>query len=84
MEENNKNNAVEPRNFEEALERLEKLVEALESGKLTLDETVNYFKEALSIANWCYKKLQIIEEEIKILVEKEGKFELENFKLPED
>lgn len=70
---------IPPSNFEEGIDRLEKLVELLESGKLTLEETLTHFKEAIFIANWCYRKLQTVEEEIKVLVEKSGKFELENF-----
>ncbi len=54
--------------FEKALERLELIVEKMESGKLQLDEMMKYFEEGSSLSAICEKKLKDLEKKIEILV----------------
>lgn len=51
--------------FEEALEKLNKIVSELESGNLTLEESLAKFKEGVTLSGECKKKL----EEARLVVE---------------
>ncbi|MGI6685077.1 MAG: exodeoxyribonuclease VII small subunit [Bacillota bacterium] len=54
--------------FEEAMERLESNVKALESGELSLDEVLQKFEEGVSLIKTCYQKLNDAEQKIEILI----------------
>lgn len=51
--------------FEESLEKLNAIVSNLESGKLSLEESLEKFKEGVSLSAECKKRL----EEAKLVVE---------------
>lgn len=53
--------------FEKDLERLEQVVEALEAGGLTLDESLKRFEEGVKLARRCEKALTDAERRIEIL-----------------
>jgi len=55
--------------FEEALERLEVLVNKLEEGNLPLEESLQLFAEGIQLTRQCSKKLEQAEKQIGILVE---------------
>jgi len=57
--------------FEEALKRLEEIVEKLEGGELGLEEALKIFEEGIKLIRFCEKKLEEVEKRIDILV-KEG------------
>ena len=70
--------------FEEAMERLEQIVETLESGELALDESLKVFEEGMGLVNFCTKKLEEAEQKVTILIkESEGKWTQQRFE-PED
>jgi exodeoxyribonuclease VII small subunit len=54
-------------NFEEALNKLEKIVENFESGKLSLEEMINKYQEGSELAKLCLTKLEEAENMIKLL-----------------
>lgn len=54
--------------FEEALERLETIVQKLESGDLSLEESLRSFEEGTKLANFCHKKLEEAEQKVSILM----------------
>ncbi len=54
--------------FEEALERLEKLVNKLEEGNLPLEESLQLFAEGIQLTRQCSKKLEQAEKHISILM----------------
>ena len=54
--------------FEDALEKLETIVEELESGDLNLDEAIKKYEEGMSLSKLCYKKLNEIQKKIEVLV----------------
>ena len=54
--------------FEQALMRLEKIVEELESGDLSLDESLARYEEGMRALRRCYKILQETEKRIEILL----------------
>jgi exodeoxyribonuclease VII small subunit len=56
-------------NFEQQLTALEAVVEKLERGELSLDESVHLFEEGVKLSNACKKELEAAEGRIQILVE---------------
>ena len=58
--------------FEEQLTALETVVERLERGELTLDESVRLFEEGVKLSNACKKELEAAEGRIQVLVEQEN------------
>ncbi len=67
-------------NFEKAMERLEQIVEDLESGNLGLDESIKVFEEGVELSKKCHKKLTEAETKVKLLIKNEnGEFEMKFF-----
>ena len=63
--------------FEEALEELEKVVERLESGELSLEESLTAFEEGVKLVKYCNQRLTEVERKIELLVkDKQGKLQL--------
>ena len=58
--------------FEERLTSLEAVVERLERGDLTLDESVRLFEEGVHLSNACKLELEKAEGRIQVLVETQG------------
>jgi len=58
--------------FEERLTALEGVVERLERGELTLDESVRLFEEGVHLSNACKLELEKAEGRIQVLVETQG------------
>ncbi len=55
--------------FEDRLTALEAVVERLERGDLTLDESVRLFEEGVQLSNACKVELEKAEGRVQILVE---------------
>lgn len=53
---------MEEKSFEENLERLKELVRNLQSGELTLDESLKAFEEGIKLSKTLEDKLKSIEE----------------------
>ena len=67
----------EKKKFEEALEELEKVVERLESGELSLEDSLAAFEEGVGLVKFCNRKLTEVEKKIELLVkDKDGKLQL--------
>lgn len=63
--------------FEDALKRLEEIINNLEQGEVPLEETVKMFQEGITLAKLCKDKLQSAEKEIqKIVKDTDGEFQL--------
>ncbi|HWP57896.1 MAG TPA: exodeoxyribonuclease VII small subunit [Candidatus Acidoferrales bacterium] len=63
--------------FEEALQALERVVERLESGELSLEESLAAFEEGVGLVKFCNQKLNEVEKKIELLVrDKEGRLQL--------
>jgi exodeoxyribonuclease VII small subunit len=63
--------------FESALEELEQVVEQLESGELSLEDSLAAFEKGVGLVRFCNQKLNEVEKKIELLVrDKEGKLEL--------
>ena len=70
MSEEKKTKVKNP-SFEKALDRLETVVEQMESGDLSLEKMISHFEEGSELVKFCSKKLNEVEQKIEILV-KEG------------
>lgn len=63
--------------FEEALKRLEQIVTDLESGEITLEESIKSFEEGGELVKFCMKQLDEAEKRVKKLEKDEnGQFQL--------
>ena len=74
---------MKERSFEEMMQILENISSELESGKLTLDESVKKFEEGMEISKECSKILENAEKRITILTKKDND-EIEEDKFEND
>jgi exodeoxyribonuclease VII small subunit len=58
--------------FEEAVTRLETIVSAMETGSLSLDESLAEFEQAVALSRYCAGKLEAAESRISLLTTAEG------------
>ncbi|MBU0549408.1 MAG: exodeoxyribonuclease VII small subunit [Candidatus Omnitrophica bacterium] len=70
--------------FEKSLKRLEKIVQDLEVGNLSLDEALKKYEEGIELARNCSKLLKDSKMKVEKLVKKEGNFISEEFESKED
>lgn len=60
--------------FESALERLQKIVEDLEKGGLSLDKTLAEFSQGMKLLKFCHQKLDKAEKKIELMLKDDGEF----------
>ena len=66
--------------FEAALEDLELVVEQLETGELSLEDSLDAFEKGVGLVKYCNQKLDEVEKKVELLVkDKEGKLQLKTF-----
>ena len=65
--------------FESALAELEALVEKMEQGDLSLDESLKQFERGVQLTRACQQALKEAEQKVQILLEKDGQPSLEAF-----
>ena len=68
--------------FEAALERLEGIVDRLESGELPLEEALASFEEGVALSRRCAGELDAAQQRIEVLVEQNGGLATEPFDEP--
>jgi len=61
--------------FEESLARLEQLVQKMESGELSLEDSLKTFEEGIRLTRECQKALKDAEQKVRMLTEKNGDVE---------
>lgn len=71
-----KNNTLD---FESAIQELETLVERMEQGETTLEESLTDFERGVSLFRQCQKALDDAEQKVQILMKKSGAESLEPF-----
>ena len=70
--------------FEKALAELESLVERLEAGDLSLEESLKDFERGVSLTRACQKALAEAEQKVQILLSEGGEEKLEAFPQQDD
>ena len=63
--------------FEDALLKLEDVVNTLEKGSLSLDDSLARFEEGISLSRMCNKMLKEAKQKVEKLVEHNGNIEAE-------
>ena len=58
--------------FEEAMQRLEEIVQGLEQGDLPLGDSLKVFEEGMELARFCSKELESAEKKVSLLVKESG------------
>ena len=53
--------------YEETYEKLEEIINGMEKGELSLDESIKNYEEGVKLLNKLYKKLNSVEGKIKIV-----------------
>jgi exodeoxyribonuclease VII small subunit len=67
-------------NFEKAMDRLEAIVEQMESGKLPLEDLIVRYEEGMNLVKVCQERLTNAEEKIEIIARNHaGKPTVKNF-----
>jgi exodeoxyribonuclease VII small subunit len=65
--------------FERSMREIETLVEKMEAGDLSLEESLKQFERGVQLTHACQKALSEAEQKVQILLGKEGKPRLELF-----
>ena len=65
--------------FEEAFKRLDEIVTKLESGDLSLEESMALFEEGITLTKTCKTRLEAAEQKIQLLLkDSDGNLTLED------
>ncbi|MDB2384339.1 exodeoxyribonuclease VII small subunit [Endozoicomonas sp.] len=75
----NKKNAA---TFEHSLSELESLVQKMESGDLSLEDSLKAFERGVKLTRECQDALSTAEQKVQKLLEKNGRIESEPFDQP--
>ena len=71
--------------FETSLKKLEEAVNRLESGELSLDDSLKVFEEGVRHASLCSRKLNEAQKKVELLLKrKDGSFYKEEFKADDE
>jgi len=73
-----------PSNFESDLLELENLVEKMEEGDLSLEESLVHFERGIALTRSCQKALTEAEHKIQILLAEDGSQKLQPFSSDEN
>jgi exodeoxyribonuclease VII small subunit len=66
--------------FEEALKKLEKLVQELEEGDLSLGDALKKYQEGIQLSQLCSQRLEDAKKKVELLTKnKKGEFSLKPF-----
>lgn len=74
---------MKEKKFEDAMKELEDIVKRLESGDLSLEESVKIFEEGVALSRYCFKKLEEAEKRVSILIKDEEGIKREPFESKE-
>lgn len=69
--------------FEKSLAQLEDIVSQMESGELSLEESLTAFEKGIKLTKDCQKALDTAEQKVNKLIEKDNELQVEPFQ-PED
>ena len=65
-------------NFETSLKKLEKIIEKLEDGEISLEDSVKSFEEGIGLVKECQKQLSQAELKVKKLLDNGDTVDLDN------
>ena len=62
----------EPIRFEEAMLKLEEVVQKLETGDVPLEDAITLYKKGMELSGFCHGKLQDAEKQLISIIDKDG------------
>ncbi len=65
--------------FEQSLKELESLVEKMEQGDLSLEDSLSHFERGVQLSRACQTALKEAEQKVEILMQKNGQDEITAF-----
>jgi len=68
--------------FEEAMNKLEQIVDKLEEGDVPLEAAIAYYKEGMELSKLCHDKLKSVEEQLTQIITEDGR--KQNFSIEEE
>lgn len=68
-----------PLDFEQALQELEQIVEQMETGDLSLENSLQQFERGIELTRHCQAVLQQAEQRVEQLLEKDGRTDIVPF-----
>jgi exodeoxyribonuclease VII small subunit len=71
--------AAAPPSFEQALAELESIVDALEKGDMSLEESLTRFERGIGLTRTCQQALDLAEQRVRILTDARPDAEPEPF-----
>lgn len=70
--------AAKKQTYEENIEQIDEILEKLENGELSLEDSINEYEKAIKLIKESEKLLEIGEGKVLRVLEKNGKLETEN------
>lgn len=68
--------------FEEAMKKLEQIVDKLEEGDVPLEAAIAFYKEGMELSKLCHDKLKNVEEQLTQIITEDGR--KQNFTIEEE
>ncbi len=68
--------------FEEAMTKLEQIVDKLEEGDVPLEEAILFYKEGMELSKLCHDKLKSVEDQLTQIITEDGR--KESFSIAEE
>lgn len=65
--------------FEHSLETLEQLVQQMDSGELSLEESLALFEKGIKLIRQCQDQLQTAEQKVQVLLENNDELQVQPF-----
>ena len=62
--------------FEEAMSKLEQIVQKLEEGDVPLEKAITYYQEGMNLSKICNDKLNSVQEKMAQIMNEQEEFEL--------
>lgn len=78
-EPNSERVSLTPKSFEKGIEELEAIVQELERGELSLEDSILLFEKGMALSNACRQQLADAEIRVELLLKKGGKMVAEPF-----
>ncbi len=71
--------AKKKKTYEEALKRIDEITDLLESEEVSLEQSIELYKEGAELLAFCGEKLKAAEQQVMLLLKKANAFVEENF-----
>lgn len=73
-----------PLDFEQSLADLQQLVERLESGELSLEDSLSAFEQGIRLTRDCQSALGQAEQKVQVLLERDGEAQSVPFEVDDE